>query len=152
MLFRKTYEDNATGKLSDERYEQFSGAYEREQTDLKVKTAELQTELDIFNAENEKTDKFIELVEQYTDFTTLTTPMLNEFVDKVFVYNPDKSSGERVQKLDIYLSFIGKVEIPTAELTPEEMESEEQRLAKKRRQQEYFRKRYAEKKKQSKVD
>ena len=34
-LFRKVYEDNAVGKLSDERYEQLSGAYEQEQAELK---------------------------------------------------------------------------------------------------------------------
>ena len=148
MLFKKVYEDNATGKLSDVRYEQLSSAYEQEQSDLKTQTAKLQSELDIFNSNNEKTSNFIDLVRRYTDFTELTTPMLNEFVDRVIVHKADKSSGERVQKVDVYLSFIGKYDmsVMAEALTPEEIEAEEKRLAKKLEQREYFRRRYAAKK------
>ena len=38
-------------------------------------------------------------------------PMLNEFVDKILVHAPDKSSGERVQEVKIYFKFIGKFDI-----------------------------------------
>jgi flagellar motility protein MotE (MotC chaperone) len=74
--------------------------------------------------------------------------MLNEFVDKVVVYQADKSSGERVQKVDIYLNFIGKFDILSAErqLSQQEIEADEKRLAKKLEDREYFRRRYLDKK------
>jgi len=125
-----------------------STAYEREQADLKEQNISLQKELDIFIANSEKTGNFIELARKYVDFSELTTPMLNEFVDKVLVHEADKSSGERVQKVDIYLSFIGKFDIPVnvEEVSQAETEAEERRLAKKLKQREYFHRRYVEKK------
>ena len=150
ILFRKTYEDNAAGKLTDERFGQLSGVYDSEQAALKTQNAGLQAELDAFDADSIKTGKFIEIAHRYTRFDELTTPMLNEFVEKVLIHAPDKSSGERVQRVDIYLNFIGKFDIPVAEPSQEEIEAEEKRLAKKRKDQEYFRRRYVEKKEEKK--
>jgi len=126
MLFRKTYEDNAVGKLSDERFAQLSGAYESEQADLKQQNAILQSEVDSFDADSAKADRFIELVHKYTDFTELTASMINEFVDKVLIYEGDKSSGKRVQRIDIYFNFIGVFDVPAVEIIPtaEEIEAE----------------------------
>jgi len=136
-LFRKVYEDNASGKLSDERYNQLSCLYEREQAELKAQNVELQSELDAFNADSVKADRFIEIVRHYTEFEELTTPMLNEFINKILIYESDKSSGERVQQVDIYFNFIGNFIVPKEETPPtsEELETQEkrrQRLAKQR--------------------
>ena len=49
---------------------------------------------------------------KYTDFSVLTTPMIDEFVDKIMVYAPDRSSGERTQEVDVYLKFVGKFDVP----------------------------------------
>jgi hypothetical protein len=153
MLFRKVYEDNALGKLTDDRFRLLSDTYDNEQAILKEQTANLRAELDVFDADSVKADKFIEIVRRYSAFEELTTPMLNELVEKVLVYNPDKSTGERVQRIDIYLTFIGKFEMPAANeerQSQEADEAEEKRLARKRQQSEYFRKRYAEKKNERK--
>ena len=118
VLFRKVYEDNAIGKLTDERFEQLSTAYEAELAFLKQKNAELQAGLAAFNADSIKIDRFIELACRYKEFDDLTTPMLNEFIEKVLVYEADKSSGKRVQQMDIYFAFIGYVnfDLPATEI------------------------------------
>ena len=142
ILFRKVYEDNAIGKLSDARYEQMSKSYESEQTELKAQTAAIKAELEVFEQDSVNAEMFLELVHRYTVFDELTTPMLHEFVDKVIVHEADKSSGERVQQVDIYLNFIGNFTIPGSEpqpLTPEEQAAEEERLAKKIRKNENLR-------------
>jgi len=147
-LFQKTYEDNVSGKLSDARFEQLSDTYELEQAGLKKQNEKIKAEFDLLTANSEKGGHLLELVRRYTDFPELTAPMLNEFINKVHVHQADKSSGERVQKVDIYLSTPGKFDAPDAVAPPtrEELEALEKRLAKKRKQQEYFRRRYLEKK------
>jgi hypothetical protein len=95
-LFKKTYEDNASGKLSDKRFEQLSADYEREQADLETQNEQLTAEITAFNEDSEKSSKFIELVRRYTEYDELTTPILNSFISKVVVHEADKSSGERV--------------------------------------------------------
>ncbi len=90
-LFRKMYEDNAAGKLSDSRFEMMSAEYEREQAELEAQNITLQTELDAFETESLKADGFIEVVRRYTTFEELTTPMLNAFIEKIVVHEADKS-------------------------------------------------------------
>ena len=111
-LFRKTYEDFAAGRLTEKRFEQLSGSYESEQSELEKLTAELRTELDAFDTDSVRGDKFMELTRRYTDFTELTPAMLHEFIEKVVVHEADKSSGVREQRVDIYLNYIGQFDVP----------------------------------------
>jgi DNA invertase Pin-like site-specific DNA recombinase len=148
-LFRKTYEDNAAGKLSDKRFEQLSAEYEREQTELEAQNVLLQTEIEAFTADSANVERFLELTRRYTDFTELTTPMLNEFIQKICVHAPDKSSGHRVQEVDVYLNYIGNFEVPytgQSQPTVDEIKSEEQREQKLAKQREYNKRNYAKKK------
>lgn len=75
-------------------------------------------------------DKFIELVHRYTDFTELTTPMIHEFVDKIVVHEANKSTGDRIQQIDIYLKYVGRLDVPMPELTPEQIKEEERKRRK----------------------
>jgi len=146
-LIRRIYEDNVSGKLTDKRFELLSGEYEQEQTELEQSISRLQAELDSFNADSAKADKFIELVKKHTDFSELTPQMIAEYIEKIVVHEADKSSGERQQHVDIYLNFIGKFEIPTAEPTSEEIAAEEKARLKRARGREAQR-RYVERQKQ----
>ena len=58
------------------------------------------------------------LAKKYTDFSELTAPMINEFVEKIVVHAPDRSTGERIQEIEIYLKFIGKFDVPMAGADP----------------------------------
>ena len=149
VLFRKVYEDNATAKLSDERFRQLSGAYEMEQAELVLQNTALQSEIDAFEADSANADSFLALARRYTSFEELSAPMLHEFISKICVHKPDKSSGVRLQKVDIYFNFIGHFELPKAEPTPEELAADAKRLEKLKRQRE-ANKRYYEKKQREK--
>lgn len=127
LLFRKTYEDNATGKLSDERFQQLSGGYETEQQELKQQNSKLQAEVDSYETDSVRADNFITLVKRYTDFTELSASIINEFVDRIIVHEADKSSGKRLQRVDIRFNFIGAFDIPVVESLPTADELEEMR-------------------------
>jgi hypothetical protein len=135
--------------LSDERFAQLSGAYEAEQAELRQQSALLRFGLDAFEADSEKAGKFIGIVRRYTEFDELSGAMLNEFVQKILVHAPDKSSGERVQQVDVYLNFIGKFDLPAEEEappSPEELAAREKRRQKLARQREANRRFYAKQK------
>lgn len=123
-------------------FKYLSAEYEQEQAELEKVIAEDQSELDAFNADTARVDRFLALARKYTDFTELTTPMINEFVDKILVHEPDRSSGERIQEIEIYLNFVGKFEMPPKEPTPEELAEEQRRL----KQREYSRASYLRRK------
>lgn len=135
LLIKKLYEAYAMNKITEARFDVLSAEYEQEQTELMACIQNSEEELDVYKTDTENIDSFISLAEKYTDFTTLTTPMINEFIDKILVHAPDKSSGERIQEVDIYFKFIGNFKIPIPEPTAEELAAAEKRrkyLAKKR--------------------
>lgn len=124
-LVKKLYEGNATGKIPDRHFTRLLAEYDEEQTGLEAAIAQWQEAIESWNADRLKTDKFIELVSRYTDFSELTTPMLNEFIEKVVVHEGEGRGNSRRQRIDIYLNFIGAFEVPAHIVTP--MEAEEQR-------------------------
>jgi hypothetical protein len=136
-IIKKLYETYALGKLPENQFERLVAEYDAEQKTLDAGIDETAATIERWDAESLKTDRFMELVKRYTEFTELTTPMLNEFVEKIVVHEADKSSGKRVQKVDIHFNFIGHFVPPTDEKepTPDEIaayEKRERRLAKNR--------------------
>ena len=111
-LIKKLYEGNATGKIPDKHFERLLADYDREQTALETEIEGLQEQIDSFNEDSTKADKFIAVVRRYTDFTELTTPMLNEFIEKVVVHEATGGRTDRKQKIDVYFNFVGQVELP----------------------------------------
>ena len=119
---------HATEKISEKRFELLSSEYEREQESLEKSIAKARAKLDAFEADTTRVDQFLVLARKYTNFSVLTTPMIYEFVDKILVHTPDRSTGDRIQEVDIYLKFIGKFDVPLPDPTPEELaEMEKQR-------------------------
>ena len=117
-LIQKIYEDNASGKLSDERYVTLSLSYEEEQKALKAAIPEMQAYLETETDKTESLQRFIQKVKQITELKALTPELIHEFMDKIVVYAPRYLDGKRVQLLDIYYSGVGILH----ELNPEEME------------------------------
>jgi len=152
-LVKKLYEANATGKLNDRHFERLLAEYDTEQTALERTMNDMRELIDAWSEDKLKTDKFIELVKRYTDFSELTTPMLNEFIERVVVHEGDKRGADRRQRVDIHLNFIGTFEVPAEIITPMEVEEqcrqEEEQAAKDAKSHELYLIRY-EKKKQEK--
>ena len=148
-IISKLFEQSATGKIPDSRFETLLAGYENEQMELSQAIEKLQVELNGFDSDSVRVDKFIEIVQRYTGFTELSTPMINEFVEKIIVYEGDKSSGKRIQKVDIHLNFIGKFDVPSEvyEPTAEEIAAEE-KLQRQRERKKVNYRRYVEKRQQ----
>ena len=109
-IIQKLYEDNVCGKLSDERFVKLSAGYEQEQAELTTSIQTLRKELAAAQESTGNAEKFLRLVRKYTEPKELTTVMVHELIDKIIVHAPDKSSGERIQQIDIRYNFIGEVE------------------------------------------
>jgi hypothetical protein len=65
-----------------------------------------------------RSEKFVTLAKRYADFTELTPAMLNEFVDKIFAHEAIRINGNRNQKVDICLNFVGKFDVAEASGLP----------------------------------
>ncbi len=125
LLYKRLYESYAVGKISEEKFDMLSSGYEQEQKELKLSISEAENAVEQFEKDSVNIDAFLSLAAKYTDFSELTKPMINEFIDKIVVHAPDRSTGERIQEVDIYLNFVGNISIPAPEPTPEELEQME---------------------------
>ena len=130
-IIKKLYESYAVGRIGEERFDTLLAGYEQEQAVLRQSIAEGESALGSFEQDTANVEHFLDLAKKYTNFSELTTPMINEFIDKIVVHAPDRSTGDRVQEVDIYLKFIGKFDAPMPEPTPEEI-AEQERLQKER--------------------
>jgi len=90
--------------------------YDSETVKLTAEIEKLQSEIDTFNADSVRADKFIELVNRYTEFTEFSATLLNEFIEKVIVHEAVKIDGVRTMQVDIHLNYIGKFEVPNIEV------------------------------------
>jgi len=158
-LFRSLYEDKVGGAITAERFAMMSEGYEQEQLELKSQITSLQSELDTLDADNAKADNFIALVQRYTRFEELTTPMLNEMVDRVVIHESvwseqtttERRKGTRSQQIDVYLKYIGNFIAPDMR-SPEEIEAEriaEEKRARKLQQKRDSARRAAERKREA---
>ena len=125
VLIKKLYESYAMEKISEHRFDMLSAEYEQEQAELESVIAADQVELEIFHADATRADQFMALAKKYTDFSELTTPMINEFIEKILIHAPEKIDGERTMEIKIFLKFIGKFDVPMPEPTPEEIAAAE---------------------------
>ncbi len=144
LLIKKVYEDNAMGKLPDRRYEMLSSDYEKEQQELEIVMEEIRETLTQFEDDTDRKEEFLSLVHKYTDIQELTPAIVNEFVDKVLVHKIEETDGDRVQEIEIFLNYIGRVELPAQELSGEEMAEEEKKRKSRQYRREYM-KAYREK-------
>ena len=115
-LFERIYEDNVSGKLSDDRFARMSRRYEEEQKELAEKIKALRAEIDKQSSQSMTTDMFISLVRKYTRARKLTPRMLNELIEKIEVFNAEKVDGVWEQRLRIHYNCVGAIEI--ADLIP----------------------------------
>ena len=113
-LFMHIYEDNVSGKISDDRFRNLSFNYDKEQQELKLKIKQLSK--DIENTEKENTDitQFISNVKKYTEITELSPEILNELIEKIVIHQQEKINGKKVQEIDIYYRGVGIISFPVS--------------------------------------
>lgn len=120
-IFKRIYEDDICGAISHERFLKLSAEYENEQQELQQQVADFEKETNEF--ENRELDfkQFYEIVQKYVGIKELTPTVVNEFVKKIIVHAPDKSSGHRTQNVQIIFNFIGEF-VPQNEFNPDKKE------------------------------
>jgi len=118
-LFSKTYEDNAGGKLSDERFMMLTKRFDDEQVALKKKISALQAEIDADKRHKQGAASFLLTVKRYTDIEQLTPVIVNELIEKIAVHQAQGTGKNKTQRLDIYYNFVGVLDMPGIAALPQ---------------------------------
>jgi DNA invertase Pin-like site-specific DNA recombinase len=136
-LIKKLFEEHALGNLNGKRFDLLCSEYEKEQADIEAESATLRAGVDSAIDSAERIENFLKLTRRYRDFSELTVPMLNEFIERIIVHErDDKWCRHTEQQVDIYLNFIGNFAIP---VQPDEEQRRRDELERKIQKREYHR-------------
>ncbi len=116
-IFKRLYEDNICGRISDDRFAELSADYEQEQVNLNARIVELQNKISKTNESSQNVISFMDVVRKNINFEELTPMLLREFVEKIIVHEAVTTDGKRHgkyrhQEIEIYYTFVGKVDLP----------------------------------------
>lgn len=156
-FIKKLYEGNASGKIPDRQFEKLMAQYDTEQQELEARVAEIEAKISELRQEEESGEMFVRLVKRYRDFTEITQTMLNEFIDKIVIYEATGGrTVNRSQRIDIYFNFIGQFVVEDTEEESLSRQEEEKRLAELKEQERKERRnetvrRYRQRKKEKKA-
>lgn len=129
-LIKGLYENFTLGRLPERQFNRLMTEYDTEQSSLEQRISELETATERISTKAVQIDKFVRLVKKYRDFEELTTPMLNDFIEKVVIHEAEGGrTKDRTQQVDIYFNFIGNFVFPLSEDEVEALQSEEARRA-----------------------
>ena len=129
-FIKKLYEGNASGKIPDRQFEKLMAQYDTEQQELEARVAEIEAKISELRQEEERGEMFVRLVKRYRDFTEITQTMLNEFIDKIVIFEATGGrTVNRSQRIDIYFNFIGQFVLEDTEEEILSKQEEENRLA-----------------------
>lgn len=118
-IFKRIYEDDISGTISHERFLKLSADYEAEQKELTEQVKAWRQAVETFEQDQADFASFAAIVRKYVGIRELTPTIVNEFVKKIIVHAPDKSSGHRRQKIELVWNFIGEVNLPGDDQTVE---------------------------------
>lgn len=118
-LFTKTYEDNASGELSDERFMMITKRYDDEQIALKKKISALQAEIDAEKRNKSSAANFLRMVHKYTEIKELTPTIANELIAKIVVHQAQGTGRSKTQQFEIYYNFVGVLDMPQVMALPQ---------------------------------
>ena len=111
-IIRKLYEDNVSGRITDERFDFLAKSYEDEGIDLKMKIQELKNALASSIQDEEKLSKFLKVVKSYTEIRELTPEILNSFVERIYIGETERYDGRKMQEVEIIYKFVGAINLP----------------------------------------
>ena len=112
---QKLYEDNVSGKVSDEWFLQLASRYETERMELKAKIGSIRDELSAMGTAQKGRDTFLAAVRRFMDMETLTAPLLQELIDRIEVHEVEGRGKNRTQRIVIYYLFVGYLDLPEAD-------------------------------------
>ena len=113
-LITKLYEDYALGKIPVKHFDRLFNTYDTEQQDLEKQIQYFEDEIESYHQRKMDTDKFLKMIEKYTNIEELTVPMINEYIEKIVVHEAtgERKGKDRKQQVDVYFNFIGNCQVP----------------------------------------
>ncbi len=111
-IIQRLYEDSVLGKLSDLRFQKLSAQYETEQAEIQRLASSLEQEIENETEQIADVGRFLQLADRYSDLQELDASTVNELIDRIVIYSPERIGGRKHVTIEIYFTYVGKIRIP----------------------------------------
>ncbi len=112
VLYERLYEDNISGKVTDEWFMHLSHTYDVERMKLKTKISELHEKINTINSKEQDKNTFLKIVRKFMNMDELSASLVRELIDHIDVYEREEIDGKKIQRIVIYYKFVGNIELP----------------------------------------
>lgn len=109
--FSKLYEEYVSEKVNERNYLMLSAKYQQDQEELEARISELSQKMEAEQKNSGNAEKWVKLIQQYTDLEELTAEVLNTLIDKILVHEAvNGADGIKEQEVEIFYRFVGKID------------------------------------------
>lgn len=105
-IITKLFEQNALGKITDERFEKMSASYESEQQEIKTRYKDLTAKVEAQEKKISSTNQFLETIQKYKNATELNRSMLVELIDSIYIHQAEGTGKNKTQAVEINYRFL----------------------------------------------
>lgn len=109
VLFRKSYEDNALGKISDEQFSFLTCGFDEEKSALETRIAELENNVKTPLNRMSSVKRFVALAKKHVDFSEIDYENIHELIERILIHATDLDAGTR--EIEIFYRYVGKIKI-----------------------------------------
>lgn len=118
-LFKRLYEDNVFGRVTNEQFRMLSADYNTEQKTLETAIPEKESRLGKLKASAANVDAFIDKAKRYTTIDELTPELLRLFIQRIEIgARSRKHAHSASQSIRIVYRDIGTMDSPMREESP----------------------------------
>lgn len=108
--FEKLYEDRLSESISERNFNLMNEKLSRQQEKLIEEIDLLEEEIKEIADKEENCEQFVENISKFAKIKELNRYILNQVIDKIYVYDKEEVDGEIKQKVEIHYKFIGKLD------------------------------------------
>ena len=108
--FEKLYEDRLNENISGRNFNLMNEKLSKQQEEILEEIHMLEEQIKLMSDTEESCEQFIENISKFAKIKELNPYILNQVIDKIYVYDKEEVDEELKQKVEIHYKFIGKLD------------------------------------------
>lgn len=107
--YEQLYEDRLEGNITERNFNLMNVSISKKQDKLIEEIKVLEGDIEVSFETEDNYKKFMNNISKYAKIKSLNRYILNQIIDKIYVYDKEEIDGQISQKVEIHYKFIGKL-------------------------------------------
>lgn len=107
--YEQLYEDRLEGNITERNFNLMNVSISKKQDKLIEEIKVLEGDIEVSFETEDNYKKFMNNISKYAKIKSINRYILNQIIDKIYVYDKEEIDGQISQKVEIHYKFIGKL-------------------------------------------